>query len=187
MRSRNHPPTPRSVFVFIHPDHLDLCVHPPFSSLLSAFVSPLLAFCLPPLSLLSSLFSVVCVCVFLRVLGRCVDGFGGGMCSSVREVPLLSAGSSPSPSVQEKASRWGGRRVAISLLRIVYAPPVYHAELLLTQAARPAYLLPTAQWVDTNAAGVSSGEAAGKLCYLCNIQSAFGICSRTCKPCSDFL
>jgi hypothetical protein len=68
--------------------------------------------------------------------------------------------------------------VARSLLRVVYAPPVYHAELLLIQAARPAYLLPTAQWVDTNAAGVSSGEAAGKLCYLCKIQSGFGICSR---------
>ncbi|CAM6015893.1 unnamed protein product [Sphagnum balticum] len=66
------------------------------------------------------------------------------MCSSVREVPLLSAGSSPS-SVQEKASRWGSRRVARSLLRVVYAPPVYHAELLLIRAARPAYLLPTAQ------------------------------------------
>ncbi|KAH9568409.1 hypothetical protein CY35_03G075700 [Sphagnum magellanicum] len=101
------------------------------------------------------------MCVFLRVLGRCVDGSGGGMCSSVREVPFLSAGSSPSSSVQEKASRWGGRRVARSLLRVVYAPPVYHAELLLIQAARPAYLLPTAQWVDTNAAGVSSGDAAG--------------------------
>ncbi len=121
------------------------------------------------------------------MLGRCVDGFGGGMCSSVREVPLLSAGSSPSSSVQEKASKWGGRRVARSLLCVVYAPPVYHAELLLIQAARPAYLLPTAQWVDTNAAGVSSGDAAGKLCYLCKIQSAFGICSRTCKPCSDLL
>jgi len=147
----------------------------------------LLAFCLPPLSLLFSLFSIVCVCVFLRVLGRCVDGFGGGMCSSVREVPLLSAGSNPSSSVQEKASRWGGRRVARSLLRIVYAPPVCHAEPLLMQAARPAHLLPTAQWVDTNAAGVSSGDAAGKLCYLCKIQSAFGICCRTCKPCSDLL
>ncbi|CAK9868478.1 unnamed protein product [Sphagnum jensenii] len=83
------------------------------------------------------------------------------MCSSARELPLLSARSSPSPSVQEKTSRRGGRRVARSLLRFVYAPPVYHAELLLTQAARPAHLLPTAQWVDTNAAGVSSGEAAG--------------------------
>ncbi len=139
-----------------------------------SLIPSLLACCLPPLSLLSSLFSVVCVCVcvcvcvFLRVLGRCVDGSGGGMCSSVREVPFLSAGSSPSSSVQEKASRWGGRRVARSLLRVVYAPPVYHAELLLIQAARPAYLLPTAQWVDTNAAGVSSGEAAGKLCYLQN-------------------
>ncbi len=180
MRSRNHPPTPRSVFVFIHPDHLDICVHPPFSSLLSAFVSPSFFACVLSPSSLSALFPLLrCVCVFLRVLGRCVDGFGGGMCSSVREVPLLSAGSSPSSSVQEKASR--------SLLRVVYAPPVYHAELLLIQAARPAYLLPTAQWVDTNAAGVSSGEAAGKLCYLCKIQSAFGICSRTCKPCSDFL
>ncbi len=181
MSSRNHPSTRRSVFIFIHPDHLDICVHPPFSSLLSAFVSPSFFACvLSP----SSLFSLpssplcVCMCVFLRVLGRCVDGSGGGMCSSVREVPFLSAGSSPSSSVQEKASRWGGRRVARSLLRVVYAPPVYHAELLLIQAARPAYLLPTAQWVDTNAAGVSSGEAAGKLCYLCKIQSGFGICSR---------
>ncbi|CAM6040168.1 unnamed protein product, partial [Sphagnum compactum] len=93
------------------------------------------------------------------------------MCSSVREVPLLSAGNSPSSSGQEKASRWGGRRVARSLLRVVYAPPVYHAELLLIQAARPAYLLPTAQWVDTNAASVSSGEAAGRELTTSEIRS----------------
>ncbi len=98
-RLRNHPPTPRSVFVFIHPDRLDICVHPPFSSLLSAFVSPSFFACVQSPLCLSDLFPLlrcVCVCFYVCLdvvwtvsVGECVHQWGKCHCSVQEAAHLL--------------------------------------------------------------------------------------------------